>query len=126
MKHRDVSLIKYGISKERYRELMYFCMQYQGWKDRIEYGLKAGCHDGQPHGGSVGNPTEEQAIKNAEYECKAKMIEDTAYETDQELWKYILNSVTMGIPYEYMKAPCGRRQFYDARRKFFYLLSKKR
>lgn len=95
MSRKDLSVVKkYGVSKAKYRELMYFCMQYCEMKDS------------QPE--------------------KIMMIEESAKEASPELYKYILQSVTQGTPYEYMDAPCGRNQFYNAKRKFFYRLSLKR
>lgn len=127
MSRKDLSVIrKYGISKEKYRELMYFCMQYEDMKSRIEYGMHSIDSDGQPHGSSVGSPTEEQAIRNERYAHNVRIIEEAAKEAAPELYKYILQSVTDGISYDYLDAPCGRHQFYNARRKFFYRLSLKR
>lgn len=40
MKKRDLMLEEFGISKARYRELHYFCMQYQ---KKREQGKKADC-----------------------------------------------------------------------------------
>lgn len=58
--------------------------------------------------------------------CEVKLIEQTAIAADPVIYPYILKSVTQGIKYEYMDAPCGRRQFYEARRVFFALLAEKR
>lgn len=50
------------------------------------------------------------------------MIENAAKETDEQLYKYIIKNVTEGVPYEVLNVPCGRRQFYDKRKLFFYKL----
>ena len=127
MSRKDLSVVKkYGISKARYRELMYFCMQYREMREKIEYGVHSVLSDGQPHGNSIGNPTEAQAIRNAQYIHNIRIIEESAKESSPELWKYILQSVTEGTAFEYMDVPCGRHQFYNARSKFFYRLSLKR
>lgn len=126
MNKRDLTMSKYGITRDRYRELMYFCMQYPEWKSHIEYGLSGVSQDGQPHGNTVSNPVETQGMKNAEYAYKINMVDDAAAEADKFLQKYIIKAVTEGTSFEYLYAPCGRRQFYEARRKFFYILSKKR
>lgn len=99
MRKRDVSMAKYGISTKKYRELMYFCMQYEDMKKSLQ---------------------DEKCIQ------EIRMIEEAAMEADKELYPYILRAVTMGIPYEYLEVPAGRRKFYEARRKFFYILSKTR
>lgn len=126
MSKKDLSLGKYNISKAKYRELLYFCMQYKEWQDSIDYGMKGMVNDGQPHGSSTGNPTEAQAIKNGQILEKCSLIENTARDADIRIWRYILQNVTEGTPYEYLEVPVGRRQFYEARKKFFYLLAERR
>ena len=126
MSKKDLSLEKYNISKAKYRELLYFCMQYKEWKESINYGLSGISTDGMPHGNTVGNPTESAAINNEEPLEKCRIVESAAKEADERIWTYILQNVTERTPYEYLDAPIGRRQFYEARRKFFYLMSKKR
>lgn len=126
MSKKDISLEKYGISQNRYRELMYFCLQYKELQESINYGLKGNTYDGMPHGSSKGSIAEERAIKNAMALEKCRLIEDTAKDADCRIWEYILQSVTEGTPYEYMDVPAGRRQFYEARKKFFYLLSQRK
>lgn len=128
-KRKDLSLEKYNISKERYRELKYFCMQYDEKKAIIDYGIKSVTNDGMPHGNfSISSPVEKQAMKNELAQKDISLIENTINETVQgeQMRKCLLNAVTTGTTYEYMDVPCGRRQFYEARRKFFYLLSLKR
>ena len=53
-------------------------------------------------------------------------IVQAAREADETISKYILANVVDEISWEYMDAPIGRRQFYAARRKFFYILSQKK
>ena len=126
MSKKDLSLDKYGISKERYRELMYFCMQYSEWKESIEYGLCSSPSTNEPHGTGISNPTERIAIRNQKALDNCRLVEDTARLAGDSIWKYLLKNVTEGITYEYMDVPCGRRYFYEARRRFFYMLSQKK
>lgn len=59
-----------------------------------------------------------------------KELEQTAIETDHELYSYILLAVTCGFTFNHMQLnkniPCGRSKFYQLYRKFFYLLSQKK
>lgn len=126
MRKRDLSMEKYGISKEKYRELMYFCMQYEDMKRSVEYGVRSTAIDGQPIRKGAGSQTEGQAMRNEKHIQEIRMIEEAAREADKELYPYILQAVTSGTSYDYMDVPAGRRKFYEARRKFFYVLSKKR
>lgn len=102
MGKRDLSLRRYNIGKYRYRELKYFCLQYPEW-------------------------VSEAARGNYINATNKLMIEQAAREADPALAAYIVRNVTTGMPYEHLGiVPCGRRQFYQARRKFFYLLSLKK
>jgi hypothetical protein len=62
------------------------------------------------------------------------LIENTALLAGQELAEFILYAVTNeGTTYNYLgggrcplgKIPCGRNQYYQMRRLFYYLLSKR-
>lgn len=130
MEERNLNLQKYGISKERYLELKYFCRQYHEFLDKIQYGLiKSTINDGMPKGGiNTSSPVEQQAIDNNQLIDAINLIDDTVNATvdDEKMRKCILQAVTLGTSYERMKVPCGRRQFYELRRKFFYLLAQKK
>ena len=129
---RPISEKKYGINKHRFLELKHHCLQYQDWRRElanmqdtvkaIQYGKEG---KGSP---SIGSATESLAIRRIELEEKCKTIEQT--EADPELYQYILEGVTTDYAtYRYLKdakkIPCGKDMYYDRRRKFFYLLSKK-
>ena len=125
---RDIRMSEYGISKYKYRELLYFCKQYNEKKKKISElkWLDAINYDSIGSSGKISTPTENKGIELAGLTRDIEMIESAAKEADEGIHKYILSNVTEDIPYEYMPVPCGRRQFYLARRKFFYILSKKK
>lgn len=127
---RDMSWDDYGISKNRRRELKAFCLQYNEKKSKIQYGISAIQNDGQPKGRSTGSQTEKQAIENDVYRRDCAMIEEAAVRANQEIWKYIVRSVALGLPYEFIeydeeqgKIPICRNDFYGAQRKFFAILN---
>lgn len=128
VRKRDMKLSDYNISRAKYNELKYFCMQYEEKKREIHnsYGLGAVVSDGMPKGNIPGNPTERAAIRNAMLQSDVELIEQTAMEADSDMYQWLLKNVTEGIPYEWLNVPRGRRQFYEARRYFFYLLAQKR
>ena len=122
MSKKDLALKRYEISKERYRELKYFCLQLSSLAS-----VKPQQLTGMPNGKNrISNPTADAAVKRSELTEKCALVEQSAIEADAELYPYLLKSVTQGIPYEYMNVPCCRQKFYNARRKFFYKLSQKR
>lgn len=124
----NMRLSDYNISREKYNELKYFCMQYGEKKQEIQRskGLKAIVNDGLPRGNETGNPTENTAVRNVMLQADLDMITDTIKEADAEIYPWLFKNITEGIPYEWMDVPKGRRQFYEARRYFFYLLAQKR
>lgn len=125
---RDMKLSDYNISRAKYNELKYFCMQYGEKKQKLygAYGFSPMVNDGMPKGNLSGNPTEHQAIQNVMIQEDIKLIDETAKKASPELCKWILKNVTEGVPYEWLDVPVGRRQFYEYRRYFFYLLAQKR
>lgn len=125
---RDMRLSDYGISRAKYNELKYFCMQYREKKQELQglSGLHAVATDGMPRGNMTGDPTASQAIRRTMLQKDIELIEQTAIEADSEIYPWLIKNITDGLPYEYVNAPCGRRQFYEGRRYFFYLLAQKR
>ena len=65
VRKRDIKLSDYNISRAKYNELKYFCMQYEEKKQELSrgYGLGAVVNDGMPKGKCPGNPVEGQAIR---------------------------------------------------------------
>lgn len=127
---RDMTWDDYGISKHRYQELKAFCLQYDEKKNKIQYGLFSVQNDGAPSGGGIGRPTERQAIDNERYKRDCLMIEEAAVRANPGIWKYILKSVTLGLPYEFIeydeelgRIPMCRRDFYGTRKKFYAILN---
>ena len=94
---RDLNLEEFGISLSRYRELIQEL-----------------------------NFAEQQTDKTNKLSRDIGLIEQTAQEAVGGLYPYILKNVTEDITYEHMGVPCGRRQFYFMRRKFFCLLDRKK
>ena len=128
VRKRDMKLSDYNISRAKYNELKYFCMQYEEKKREIHnsYGLGAVVSDGMPKGNLPGNAVERVAIRNAMLQNDVELIEQTAMEADPDIYQWLIKSVTSGVPYEYMNVPLSRTKFYDSRRYIFYLLAQTR
>ena len=127
---RALNKEKYKIGEFRFRELFYFCLQYDEWKDELQElqeVLKGVQYSEMPSSGNPGDPTSNIAIKCAEYSRKCDLIEQAAKIADPELHEYILFYVTQkNATFQYMKTrkniPCERDRFYDRRRKFYFVL----
>lgn len=130
---RPLNSEKYEISKHRFLELYHFCMQYPEWKEELKYitdTVKSIQITDMPTSHNYKDQTAELAERRARLSKKCEIIEQTAIEADAELYPWILEGVTQEyVTYRYLKTskhiPCGKDMYYNRRRKFYYLLSKK-
>lgn len=124
LRHNKSDFKHYKISKYRYRELKYFCLQYSEKMEKlksISYVKASSCFDNLNTGRN--NPVEYTTEFILELKKDIKLIEQTALETSGEFYEYILENVTKGMSWEYLDIPISRRGFYYLRRKFFFILS---
>lgn len=102
--------VNYWIDRHRYYELKHFCLQYPLWKRA-----------------SASNAN---GVSTSFYDNRIKMLEKLANETDSLLGKYVLEAATENLSYEAMRirkhVPCCKSLFYEAYRRFFWLLSEAR
>lgn len=130
---RPLNHSKYGISKNRFWELYYWCLQYGEWKDELKYKTNTvGAMEitDMPTSHNPGDSTQQLAIRRVMLEKNCQLIEQTAIEADPDIYQYLLKAVTEDVPYRYldmiMNVPCSRNTYYDRRRKFYWLLSQKK
>lgn len=128
----EVTRTEWKMTKHEFYTAYHFALQYREWKDmyRSMQGLDAINADGMPHGNTTSDPTASKAEKMAGLKSKIELVESTVKETDEKLFCWLLKAVTNeNITYTYldevMNIPCGKNTYYDRRRKFYYLLSKK-
>ncbi len=131
MSRRPIVSKTYNLSKARYYELMYWCRQYPEWVAKVRQVCGVGNvqYDGMPHGTGTSNPTEAHVIATEEEQANIKLLEDTVAAVAEGWSKWLLVAVTQDATYDELRMkgiPCGRRQFYDGRRRFFYLLSQRK
>lgn len=106
----------------------YYCLNYPDWKQ--EHDDSIGLTHGNGEGGSgVSDPTAAQAIRMADLAERINLIEQTVYDAEPDLYKYLLMCVTQeGLTFDKLKAQgmaCERKMFYDRRRKFYWLMSRR-
>lgn len=126
----------YDLSRERVGELQRFCWQYREKKARIA-AMRGGANgttlDGMPHGqGGVGRPTEQRALDVVEGRDArdVQMIEECAMaaaDGGEVLYTCLIANVCDRIAYNHLNMPPqGINQFSATKRRFFWLLDKKR
>lgn len=129
-KVRPLNHGRYGISRNRFKELYYWCLQYNEWKDELRYEVDTvgpiGM-TGMPSVRGCGNPTQRLAIRRMQLEENCRLVEQTAIEADPGLYEYILKAVTdEDVTFRYLKLvmgiPCSHNTYYDRRRRFYWLL----
>lgn len=109
------------ISKHRYYELKHFCLQYPEWKEKCRY-LRTS---------SLIKPGEVSRDDSwIVYKTNMDLIDKCLEQFEDWLRPFIFKAVTLGISYTTLKTlyniPCCKETFYDAYRKFFYILDAER
>ena len=126
------------IDKHAFLSAYHFALQYSEWKrqysDAFGSAIKAVDYDDMPHATGSSDPTARIAMRSSILRSNIDLIENTALIAGQEVAEYILYAVTHeGTTYNYLsgdrcilgRIPCGRNQYYQRRRLFYYLLSKR-
>ncbi len=116
------------LSFEAYKELEYFCYQYRQKKQELaEAAIKTHKKMNLAQREQQSSVTAKQnELRSRALKAQLRIIEEAAEEAGRQLAPFLLKNVTEKIRYEYMEVPCGRRQFYEMRRKFFLILYEKK
>lgn len=130
---RPLNAKKYNISKNRFREIYYHCLQYPEWRSELAYltdTVKAIEYGKEGKGSGAGNATQDLAIRRAELKAKCELIEQMAIEADADIYPWLLEGVTTDYAtFRYLHdakgMPCERDMYYDRRKRFYWLMSRK-
>ena len=125
---------RYWIDRHRYYELKHFCLQYPIWRKAYTaldgYGARSGGLAREAKRCGLGDPTANCAAEKIFYGDRMHMVDRAAEAASPELAEYIFLAVTEGVSYEHLltqlSIPCCREVFYQAYRRFFWLLSEAR
>lgn len=133
MARRSKKTGRWKISTHEFYMAMHFAYQYHEWKKELS-GLtdtsKAIQYSDMPKGSMDPDPTCELVERRERLVRSIDIIESCARRADPELYEWIMLGVTNdGVNYDSLLTlkgiPCSRNTYYDRRRKFYYLLSKK-
>lgn len=133
MARRSKKTGRWKISTHEFYMAMHFAYQYHEWKKELS-GLtdtsKAIQYSDMPKGSIDPDPTGELVERRERLVRSIDIIESCARRADPDLYEWIMLGVTNdGVNYDSLLTlkgiPCSRNTYYDRRRKFYYLLSKK-
>ena len=123
---------KYYLPKQTFLTVVHYCLQYPLWVDELRDLPAAGAIDYQKDRVITSpNPDqiERQAIRRAELDDKCGKVEKTAKEVaGPVLGPWLIKGVCYDRPYIYLQAkgiPCGKKMYYQIRRRFYYEMSKR-
>ena len=120
----------YGISRERYRELMAYCRQYQEWlaEARSLLGAKGQRYSSVPRAPGVTDPVAVAAERREILLAKVDTIEQAAKAVEGGKWKVaLIQNCCMGRALsaidQTIMPTSNRNAYYNARRLFFIALN---
>ena len=126
------------IDKHAFYMAYHFALQYPEWKrqyaELIGASVKAVDYKDSPHGTGMGDPTSRIAMRTSILRSNIEVIESTALIAGRDLAEFLLYAVTSeGVTFNYLRTgrcplgviPCERTKYYQMRRLFYYLLSKR-
>ncbi len=123
----------YWIDKHRFYELKHFCLQYPIWKkakEELDSLAKTSIDISKSRTNSISKPVEKSVEDSLYYSERMELIERLCNEASLEFANYLFKAVTEGLSYNYLKMvleiPCCKETYYEAYRRFFWLLSKVR
>ena len=122
----------YWISRHRYYELKHFCLQYKEWQKELNDISLSTSHplDGRihTHGSGVNDPVMEAVARRELLTDHIHMVKKAAKGCSEDLGIYVFKGVTNGVSYESLVlqngVPCCKETYYEAYRRFFFILSK--
>lgn len=132
-KRKDIKLDAYNIGRYAYREMLFFCLQYNDKKRELAcllHPYSSPTITDMPHSNSIGDPTGKNAVKAATLSKDIEMIEQSAIEACPEEYEYLLTAVTNeDVKWHYLRfkgMKMNEKEFAKRRRIFFFLLAKRK
>lgn len=123
---------EYYVPHNRFMELKYFCLQYDYWKERLAEldGSPTGNFSGEKNPKNISNPVVRTIERREEFLHNIELIEEAAKLADESIYGYLIASVTKGISYYglrcYQGMPSCKVKYYEAYKRFFFILDKTR
>ena len=120
---------RFKLKTARYRELQYICWQYTDMIEEMDALTTTSPNmDGQPRGSETSDPTHDAAVRRERLATRVYAIQRCARVAGgPNAGGLLMGVTTRGSNFEMLQMKgvvfCGRRQYYEMRRHFFWLLS---
>jgi len=131
-KYRVSEKSKYSLPREDYLTAIHYSLRYPLWLEELRTAADTGAirYDKEKvQTSNSSDPTYEVAVRMGELTDKINLIDNTILEAAGDVYApYLRYSVCHGLTYDQCCAKGlfqGRRQFYEMRRYYFFLLSRK-
>ena len=114
----------YYLEEFKEREIIYYCLQYRGWKKRLNvYNLRTSENEWS-------DPTGEEAVERTICERNMKIVENACKKVYEKEWELLLQGVTdpdsNWYNYKLVKGlKCGRKTYYDLKHQVYFHVSQK-
>ena len=114
----------YHLETYREREIIYFCLQYRGWKKRLNI------INLRKSNGEWSKPTEEEGDERVGCEEKMKIVENACKTVSPNEWELLLQGVTdpdsNWYNFNLVKGlTCGKNRYYVQKHMVYFLVSQK-
>lgn len=123
---------KYYVQTEDYKTAVHWSLRYPDWIKELKTlpdTSKAITYDkDKVQTSNCFDSTMETAIRREELSKKVDLLESTVREAADDLYEWILKSVTLGLTYwqlQQLGMPAIDKEFYEKRQKYYFLLSKR-
>lgn len=123
---------KYHVAKEDYITAIHWSLRYPDWIKELrnlpDTSKAIDYSQDKVQTSNDYDSTMETAIRREELSKKIELLQATVKEASEDLYEWLLKSVTLGLNYwqlQQLGMPATKNDFYDKRQKYYYLLSKR-
>ena len=114
----------YHLDEFREREIIYFCLQYPGWRKKLNHYKLLRSQ------GEWSDPVGDEATERAMLERNMKIVEDACKRVSEDQWNLILNGVTdpdsNWYNFKSIKGlKCGRDAYYNFKHQVYFYVNLK-
>lgn len=121
---------KYYLPAEEYATAYHYAKRYPSWEAELRAigGVSGVSYDSEAVQTSYsGDPTQSAGIRRAEVTGKMRIVENAVRAAAPDMAEFLLLGVAYGLTFYQLQErgiPCGRKYYYDRRRKFYWILAK--